>query len=72
MTREQIAAALPVLKAELDLRIRKIENPTCDDLRTCLEHGIPINRCEPCWPLFLNHLAVLTFNYHMGHKRVIA
>ena len=30
-----------------------------DDLRPCLAHRLPINRCASCWPLFLKHLGAL-------------
>lgn len=29
---------------------------TVDDLRPCITHRVPINRCAPCWPMFLANL----------------
>lgn len=29
------------------------------DLRRCLKHGIPVNRCSECWPGFLRYLGHL-------------
>lgn len=28
-----------------------------DDLRKCISHGAPINRCRACWPAYLRILS---------------
>jgi hypothetical protein len=37
----------------------RIDRPTCADLRKCIRHSIPVNRCSECWPGYLAHLGRL-------------
>lgn len=39
----------------------------CGDLRKCLAHNTPINRCAPCFPGFLRWLGKLCYDALLFH-----
>jgi len=43
--------------------------PDVDDLRRCLEHNVPINRCGKCWPTFLTILGNMAWRAYQEGKK---
>lgn len=62
----------PVITVMKPSRAGEYEPPDCDDLRPCLQHRLPVNKCALCWPVYLQQLGEAAWREVLRGRQVTA